>query len=180
MKLKMVTGEEVLLDNEDYERICEFIIESGSSADPSKWQANYCSTEATPKIYATKSIGGRGSKKWRMHRLIFYLRGIDIEDAEVDHVDSEATLDNRWSNLRISTSGQNKINRATRGDNKLGIKRVERLPGGNYVAYIRRNGKKTHLGTFKTPREAALAYNRAAIELWGEYAWTNKVARPKK
>lgn len=32
MKLQLATGEEVFLDKEDYERICTFIRESGSSA----------------------------------------------------------------------------------------------------------------------------------------------------
>jgi hypothetical protein len=44
-----------------------------------------------------------------------------------------------------------------------------------YRARIRVNTKLLHLGYFKTSREAAIAYNEAAIKYFGEYAYLNKI-----
>jgi hypothetical protein len=106
------------------------------------------------------------------------LRGIDIDGMEIDHKDND-TLNNRFSNLRVATSGQNKINRGVRRDNKLGMKGVEKLPSGRYAAYFVYNGKKTHIGVFDTVHDAGLAYNQKAIDKWGPYAKLNNIRKPK-
>lgn len=166
----------VKVDNEDYERIAN--IEVNYRSNPLRWQATYCTTDKKRgkfTWYASKTID---YKKWKMHRYIFYLRGIDIEGKEIDHKDGDG-LNNQFSNLRVASSSQQKTNRGVRADNKLGYKCVEKNPRGDkYTAYIVNNGKKKSLGSYTTAEEAALAYNKAAIEQWGEYAWTNKVKRP--
>jgi hypothetical protein len=42
-----------------------------------------------------------------------------------------------------------------------------------FIAQIRSNGIHKNLGHFKCEKEAAVAYNKAAIEIHGEYANLN-------
>jgi hypothetical protein len=47
---------------------------------------------------------------------------------------------------------------------------------GHWVAYLSNgNGKQEYLGFYRTEEEAALAYNRRAREIWGEWAVLNDV-----
>ena len=177
MKLHLKENYYTYLDKEDFERITELL--SDDRADPAKWQLTYNARDNKRVYYASKTIGGRSGKKWRLHRLIMCLRGIDIDDCEIDHKDGNG-LNNRFSNLRLATSSQNKTSRGVRADSKSGFKGVEfQKQNSNWCAYICFDGKKRHLGVFKTSTAAALAYNKAAIEQWGEYAWTNRVKRSK-
>jgi hypothetical protein len=97
-----------------------------------------------------------------------------VAGLEVDHINGDPR-DNRRSNLRFVTKAQNQMNRTSVAASS-GFKGVVRNKKG-WAASInkRANGVKTryHLGTFKTPEEAAKAYDRAAIELFGEFAKTN-------
>jgi hypothetical protein len=47
---------------------------------------------------------------------------------------------------------------------------------GKWVAYIRVNGNRRHLGRFDAEEDAALAYSVAATEAWGERANLNVLA----
>ena len=44
-----------------------------------------------------------------------------------------------------------------------------------YRAYISENGKRINLGSFETPRDAAIRYNQKALEVFGEKAVLNKI-----
>ena len=111
-----------------------------------------------------------------MHRIIANAK----EGESVDHVNGNP-LDNRKENLRVCTMSQNLANQKLRKDSTSGFKGVSKNQSKTnpWRAYInRKDGKKTkqyHLGLFKTPEEAARAYNEKAKELFGDFAKLNKV-----
>lgn len=59
-------------------------------------------------------------------------------------------------------------------DNSSGFKGVQKH-GPSWLARISHNGKRRNLGCYPTPSEAAKAYNRKAIELFGEFANINSI-----
>jgi hypothetical protein len=121
------------------------------------------------------------SKSGRMHftngfvgRLSRWL--VDApDDMHVDHRNGN-TLDNRKSNLRVCTHQQNQWNRK-RAPGVSRFKGVAHwkngLNGRVWRARIEKDGQRHFLGDFPTQLAAALAYDAAAIELFGEFAAPN-------
>lgn len=93
----------------------------------------------------------------------------------VDHIDRNP-LNNRISNLRIVTKSQNLFNRPTQVNNTSGFKGVSfNYKNRKFISQIRVKGNLIYLGSFETGVEAAVAYNKAAIELVGEVAYLNPI-----
>ena len=90
-----------------------------------------------------------------------------------DHINLN-TLDNRRSNLRLATPSDNAHNTRLPRNNTTGYRGVSKH-SNNYVAHINKDNKYHYLGYFSDPKEAAFAYNKAAIELHGEFASLNKI-----
>lgn len=91
----------------------------------------------------------------------------------VDHINHNK-LDNRLCNLRVATYTNNQANRRKlkRTSSKYkGVRYHQR--DGVWHAYITVEGRQKHLGTFKSEKGAAQAYNNAAKDLFGEYALLN-------
>lgn len=92
-----------------------------------------------------------------------------------DHVDGNK-LNNRLCNLRKCTQAQNTRNKRVSKNNQLGLKGVttiKRKRSVSYRATIEFKKRRFTLGCFKSPEEAAKAYDTKARELFGEFAWVN-------
>lgn len=147
-------GEEILVDDEDYERLNRWM-----------WHLN-------AKGYAIRFtyVPGAGRKKRVifMHRLIMNVEFGDPR--QVDHKYGVKT-DNRKSELRVCVQQQNLCNVTIRSDNSSGYKGVFwNKETSRWRAVIRANNKRVHLGYFDTPEDAHRVYCAAAQRLHGEFA----------
>ena len=92
----------------------------------------------------------------------------------VDHINHN-TLDNRKCNLRICTHQESMMN----SESRIGRSKYKGVwfskDKNKWVAELRKNNKKIHIGYFKNEKEAAKAYNKLAIELFGQYVHLNKI-----
>lgn len=93
------------------------------------------------------------------------------EGFEIDHRNGDG-LDNTRRNLRHATRSQNQANRPHWG--LRGVTPLAGKKGTTYMARIKVNRRSIYLGTFKTEQEAAAAYDKAALEHFGEFATLNR------
>lgn len=162
--IALTKGQVCLVDTEDYEWAMQWYWFA-------KWAKN------TKSFYAARSTpkGVDGKQKTvRLHRAIMCRYHDLTEEQEVDH-ENHDTLNDRKTNLRIATLGQNNQNTRMRVDNTSGVKGVHFVPGTKrrrekWVAQIMVNKKTIHLGNFKTKEEAETVREKAADELHGEFA----------
>lgn len=157
MKIIIANGKQVFVDDEDYEYLSEM---------------NWTTTKGG---YASMTLQNNYVRtSFLMHRLIMK----QPTNKQIDHIDGNR-LNNQKSNLRLATNAQNQMNRK-KGSGCYSIyKGVCFMKHWKlkkpWCAYIKFNGKRKHLGCFKTQKEAALAYNQAASSLFKEYAKLNPI-----
>jgi len=156
--IPLTQGRFAIVDAADYEWLTRF----------SKWCYN------GTKGYAVSSLVrrlSRAGESYQMHQIIMRAP----PGVSPDHKNGNK-LDNRRSNLRLANGTQNMANRDLQSNNTTGYKGVVRHRG-KFRARIgdglRKGGR--HLGIFLTVEEAALAYNTAAVEMYGEFACLNSV-----
>lgn len=113
----------------------------------------------------------KGGNRYTEEYLHRYVLGAS-KGQYVDHIDRDK-LNNLRSNLRICTGQQNVCNRPQQKGQYKGVHQARE--SGKWIAQITVQYKTKHLGSFDTPKEAALAYNSAAIHLHGEFAFLNAV-----
>jgi hypothetical protein len=131
------------------------------------WYAISCNG----KFYAARSDSFAGKKKTvLLHR---QLMGFP-DGLEVDHIDGNG-LNNTMINLRKCTHEQNIQNQKPRSSPKTsqyqGVYFQKEL--NKWRAQIMKDGKITHLGCFENEQEAASAYDRSALVVYGNGAKLN-------
>lgn len=89
----------------------------------------------------------------------------------VDHIDRN-TLNDKIENLRASTKQLNAMNSIQEVGKEVAYKGVRRK-GDSYNSSIYVGDHSVFLGVFSTPEDAAIAYDKAALEYFGEYAYVN-------
>ena len=121
--------------------------------------------------YAVRSGKKYGNGKQRMHRVIL---GLTDKSMIADHINNNG-LDNRKLNLRSCSRNQNAKNRSAKknGASKyLGVSFRKKVTD-RWVAHIYINGKNKNLGSYDTQEEAAIAYDKMAKIIHGEFANLN-------
>lgn len=148
--INLSNGYIAFVDNEDFELVSQY-----AWYGRSKTKQDIC--------YAQTSIYKNGKRSTiDMHRLI-------VPDViMIDHINRNG-LDNQRKNLRSATQSQNRGNSKVPVNNTSGYKGVVAMPSGRWQARI----ASTSLGLYATKEEAALVYNVAAVERYGEFAYLN-------
>ena len=108
-------------------------------------------------------------------KLHHFIMGKPQKGLVVDHINHNG-LDNRKDNLRFVTKAQNGQNSRSHRDSASAYKGVSWFTRANkWGARIKDKNKRIFLGYFTCEHDAALAYNKKAKELFGEYALLNEV-----
>jgi len=104
-----------------------------------------------------------------LHKVILQTKG------NVDHI-NRIPRDCRKSNLRQATQSQNMMNCDLRRDNRSGMRGVKPMSCGNkWRAILWYQGKEIFIGSFECRIAAMWAYNQKSLELFGEFAYQNKI-----
>ncbi len=123
-----------------------------------------------PKGYAARPVlrdGIRSTEK--LHQFLMGYR----DGYTVDHINGDG-LDCRRSNMRWATKSQQQANQGLSRANTSGYRGVSWVPRkSKWLSRIKTNRVQVHLGYFMTPGDAARAYDRKALELFGEFARLN-------
>lgn len=138
-----------IIDHEDYEKIKNY-----------KWKvANRDNTVKNNKI----GILSR------------FLLNVTEFKIEVDHKNHNR-LDNRKENLRKCNRSQNEINKGINKNNTSGYKGVYiDKKQKKWISRIFKDNKEYYLGAYSNIKDAAKAYNNAAIKHHGEFAYLNTI-----
>ena len=154
-KIKLTQCKYALVNDEDFEYLNQFHWSVDGSGYPQR---------------AIK-INGK-HRPIRMHRDILKLNAGE----HADHINHDK-LDNKRTNLRKCTQQENNRNMPMLKTNTSGYRGVyekkDKFRNNKWVSEIHVNNKKIHLGLFKTPEDAAQAYNKAAQQYFGEFARLN-------
>ena len=157
-KIDLNRGYQALVDDEDYELLSQW-----------NWTAHIARQGRV--VYAVRYLRKPHRHSIGMHRFIMNAP----KGMEVDHINGNS-LDNRRSNLRICSRIQNSWNMKLSKSNTSGFRGVYKYRNGkSWIANIGVKGRSIYLGIYKTPVEAAIAYNKKAKEVFGCYARLNSI-----
>lgn len=149
-------GQEILVDDDNFDYLNQFV-----------WKV-------IKKVKTYKDV--QSTHFGRIVRMSRLVMGITDPNVYVDHKNGN-TLDNRKENLRIATPKQNSRNIGKRRGNFTSIyKGVNwNKKSKRWTARISTDSGRKFLGYYATEKDAALAYNKAALEFHGEFARFNSI-----
>jgi hypothetical protein len=153
-KIQLTQGKFAIVDDGDYEFLNQW-----------KWYYD--------RGYAVRNGSIPKRRKVLMHRIVLERAGFK-DFADSDHINRDK-CDNRRTNLRPATHGQNQCNRDKQRNNTsgyIGVNRCRRTK--KWRASIRVNGKLKQLGYFTDKEEARRVRDEAAKKHYGEFAILNK------
>jgi hypothetical protein len=159
--IPLTQGKEAIVDDCDYDHLMQW-----------RWFYHW---KGRSTGYAQRAEYANGQQnKVYLHRVVAERCGLETVGRQIDHVDGDG-LNNCRNNLRVATNRQNAGNQKRQCNNTSGFNGVvwaqrER----KWRARIGEGGRQ-HLGYFDDPRDAARAYNEAAMKHFGEFACLNPV-----
>jgi len=141
-KILLTQGQYAIVDDKDFDRVSKY-----------RWYARW--SKDIKSYYACRNIQvgkhQKGSNRWGQKNLLMHTLIMSTpKGMATDHINHD-TLDNRRSNLRICTHGENQWNRKDRVLEATGTTKTK---SGKFQAQAR--GK--YLGIFDTMNEAHQAY----------------------
>lgn len=149
--IELLHGELALVSDEDYENLVQF-----------NWSL-------TPSGYVRRTKPEAMKGCVYMHHDVVGHAPVGFE---VEHIDQNKRNNQRCNLTFISKQlNQQRKNSGRNTTGFVGIK--HELRTGKWTAQIRLNDKAKHLGTFKTPEDAAKAYDDAAFATYGLSAKLN-------
>jgi hypothetical protein len=153
--ITLTRGYQTIVDDEDYTRFGGL-----------KWGAQIRGGH----VYARRFMYGKPGEWVYLHRVILNARSGEL----VDHINQNG-LDNRRANLRIVTKSQNNANARKRSGRRTSkYKGVDlNRKAGLWRAQIAVDCRHRCIGHFTSEIEAALAYDAAARQAFGEHAAVN-------
>ena len=184
-KIELTQGFFTYVDDEDYDNLI-------------KWK--WCALVGKRKDGSMKNVYAQRYERYRkpcgkwtnrgikMHRYLMQTpKGMDTDhilngwEFERQYPELKwSGLLNIKSNLRIVTNQQNQMNKKSYKGSSSKYKGVAwHKRHKKWNAQIQINGKQKHLGYFTSEEEAALAYNKEAIKLFGEHALINEIETPQ-
>jgi len=155
-EIKLTKGMVALVDDEDYERVGQY-----------SWHVKMpCNVWYAYHLFHLDS----GYYLCSMHRFILKLPVGKSGVSPVDHLDRNG-LNNQKENLRICTPQENRANAPGCNGKYKGV--TFRSNKNTWRASVEVCGRSHEKCGFSTAEEAARAYDKMAIEYFGEFTYLN-------
>ena len=161
------------------ERLHEIFTLRDHESQPFLWNINHRNNIKIGDVAGTFAESDRvpyykvvvDGKLCPIHRLVWIYHNGDISDGMVvDHIDG-STTNNRIENLRLCTTGQNRMNSKINSNNTSGVKGIWwSKPAKKWRAQITINGKNKSLGYFTNLDEAKAVVTAERKIYYGDFA----------
>lgn len=164
MKILKINNKEILLDDDDFKYLSNF-----------KWKVVKRGNDWYALI---KKMKGKGRETTQIYLHEFL---IELDNCDCIGFKNKNTLDNRRSNLFGVSKGYN-LARTRKRKTANGKPPTSQYKGvckrikkglTTWEVRIAKDGRTFYVGSYKTQKQAGLAYNLKAEELYGEHAYKN-------